>query len=86
MSDLFLQSDPARVAAQICALERFADRRDEFLVGLDCHALDQQTCRKIDTADHHIAEQILFGKLYAQHLGDMIKLGDDLRVHTQCAA
>ena len=86
MSELFSQTNPAQVVQKICALERFADKRDRFLDRLDFHSLDQQTRREIEMADSHIAEQILFGKLYAQHLCDMIALGQQLPAQAQCAA
>ena len=86
MTDLFSERDPLRVAVQLSALERFADRRERFLEHLDFAALDQQTCREVDMADAHLAETILFGHLYAQHLGDMIALGQTLSTPQQFAA
>lgn len=86
MSELFSLRDPLRVAQKLAALERFAARRDGFLERLDFRALDVQTCREIDMADEHLAETIMFGKLYAQHLGDMIALGARLLPQIQRAA
>ena len=86
MSDLFSERDPMRVAVQLSALERFADRRERFLKHLDFTALDVQTCREVDLADAHLAETILFGCLYAQHLGEMIALGNTLKYSNRAAA
>ena len=86
MTDLFSERDPLRVAVQLSALERFADRRERFLEHLDFAALDAQTCREVDMADAHLAETILFGQLYAQHLADMIALGRSLSTPQQFAA
>ena len=86
MTDLFSERDPLRVAVQLSALERFADRRERFLEHLDFAALDAQTCREVDRIDAHLAETILFGHLYAQHLGDMIVLGTALSCRDRAAA
>ena len=86
MSDLFSLRDPAQVAQQLTAMQRFASRRDGFLERLDFHALDLQTCRQIVMADERLAETLMFGKLYAQHLGDMIALGESLSPQIQRAA
>ena len=40
MTDLFSERDPLRVAVQLSALERFADRRERFLEHLDFAALE----------------------------------------------
>ena len=86
MSDLFSERDPMRVAVQLSALERFADRRERFLEKLDFAALDAQTCREVDRTDAHLAETILYGHLYAQHLGEMIALGNTLKYSNRAAA
>ncbi|MBA3895832.1 MAG: hypothetical protein H0X36_01555 [Sphingomonadaceae bacterium] len=86
MSDLFSERDPQRVAQKLSALERFATRRDRFLERLDFHALGVQTCREIVMADNYLAETIMFGQLYAQHLADMIALGTQLTSEAKRAA
>ena len=86
MTDLFSERDPLRVAVQLGALERFADRRERFLENLDFAALDAQTCREVDRTDAHLAETILYGHLYAQHLGDMVTLGNLLNCQARAAA
>lgn len=86
MTDIFSERDPLRVAAQLGALERFANRRERFLEYLDFAALDIQTCREVDRTDAHLAETIMFGHLYAQHLADMIALGRSLSTPQQFAA
>jgi hypothetical protein len=75
MSDLFSERDPVRVALQLCSLRRFAERRDRFIDALDYPALDVSTRRAILDDDEKLAERILFGEIYAQHLDDMIALG-----------
>lgn len=86
MTDLFSERDPLRVATRLGALERFADRRERFLEHLDFAALDVQTCREVDMADAHLAEQLMFGALYAQHLAEMIALGQSLSTARAIAA
>ena len=86
MSDLFSERDPVRVAQELCALQRFAERRGRFIDALDWSALDVATRRAIFETDEQLAETLLFGELYAQHLGDMIALEARLALSGQQAA
>ena len=86
MSDLFSERDPSRVARQLCALQRFTDRRDRFIDALDLPALDVPTRRAILEKDEQLAETLMFGELYAQHLDDMIALKARLAPSCQQAA
>ena len=86
MTDLFSERDPSRVARRLGELERFADRRERFLEHIDFAALDLQTCREVDRTDAHLAEQLMFGALYAQHLAEMIALGQSLSTARALAA
>jgi hypothetical protein len=86
MTSLFSERDPACLARRLTELERFDDRRERFLEHLDFAALDEQTCREISMADDHLAETLMFGRLYAQHLSDMIGLGEYLAAQPRQAA
>ena len=86
MTDLFSERDPSRVARRLGELERFADRRERFLEHIDFDALELQTCREVDRTDAHLAEQLMFGALYAQHLAKMIALGQSLSTARAIAA
>lgn len=86
MSDLFSERDPSRVAQQLAVLERFADRRDRFIGAHDFQALDVPTRRAILEKDEQLAETLMFGELYAQHLEDMIALKARLALFGQQAA
>lgn len=86
MSDLFSQRDPARVAQQLCSLQRFAERRDRFIEDLDMSALDVHTRRAISETDEQLAETLMFGELYAQHLDGMLALRASLALSGQQAA
>lgn len=86
MSDLFSERDPVRVAHQLCLLQRFAERRDRFIDALDLSALDVSTRRAIFETDEQLAETLMFGELYAQHLGDMVALKARLALSGQQAA
>jgi hypothetical protein len=74
MSSLFCERDIGRACGKLTALERFADRRDQFIDALDFHALDVQTQHEIEMDDEHVADDILSAHLYIAHLAEMIAI------------
>lgn len=65
-------------ARRLVELERFAQRRAEFLDTLDLDALGPVCLCRIFREDEVIAEQIASGHLYLAHLIDMKNLAMSL--------
>jgi hypothetical protein len=63
--------DLDRAAQRLQDLERYADRRDQLLGGLDFDSLDANQLSRIFADDEQINEDLAWGQLYIDHLAGM---------------
>jgi len=60
-----------RAAQRLQDLERYADRRDQLLAGLDLDLLGPDQLSRIFAEDEQINEDLAWGHLYLAHLAEM---------------
>ena len=76
--------DLDRAAQRLHDLERYADRRDQVLEGLNLDLLGPDQLSRIFAEDEQINEDLAWGHLYLAHLAEMqalgFSIGRDLRL------
>lgn len=77
---IFRQRDIAQAEATFSQLNRFAERRNECLDGLDFHQITASQTVEIHQRSDAIYEAIVFAELYLIHLADLDQLGRELRL------
>ena len=70
-----LPEEVARASRALCALERFAQRRERFLECLDWSAFDEQFIRETSMADDRLNDELAETWLYLSHLEDRLWRG-----------
>jgi len=75
-----------RAAQRLQDLERYADRRDQLLAGLDLDLLGPDQLSRIFAEDEQINEDLAWGHLYLAHLAEMEALGSSFRTDLRLAA
>ncbi|WP_152608755.1 hypothetical protein [Croceibacterium mercuriale] len=83
---LFAERDITRAEQLLRKLERFAERRDDFLDHIDVGALDLSDSYAIECEDDALDETIAFGHLYLEHLHQMDAFRAEMQSITMVAA
>lgn len=78
--------DLDRASQRFQDLERYADRRDQLLEGLDLDLLGCDQLSRIFADDEQINEDLACGHLYLIHLAEMEALGSSIRTVLRDAA
>lgn len=73
-------------AQRLQDLERYADRRDQLLEGLDFDSLGPNQLSRILADDDRINEDLAWGHLYLDHLARIAALGTALGAGMRLAA
>ncbi|CDO38617.1 hypothetical protein [Novosphingobium mathurense] len=79
--DITSQRTVEAAARRLESLERFADRRDDFLATIDLDALDREAAYRIFAADEAVIVELALGHLYIAHLVDMDAMRAELCIH-----